>query len=140
MSVDKDITQTLQRLPQWLLFGMVGAAAALTHLLVVALLVQGTGMSPPVANVLGFLVAFVVSYQGHVRLTFGQAQARGWGTVARFFAVACLGFAGNAVLYAAALRWLPLHYLWSLALVLVTVAAGTFVLSKFWAFRAQSHA
>ena len=43
-----------------------------------------------------------------------------------------------ALLYAAALHWLDWHYFWSLAAVLVLVAIGTFVLSKFWAFKARA--
>jgi putative flippase GtrA len=92
------------------------------------------------ANVLAFLVAFVVSYNGHALLTFSAAQARGWPVVAKFFAVACLSFIANEALYYIALNWLHWHYFWSLAAVLVLVAIGTFVMSKFWAFKASSTA
>ena len=70
--------QRLQQLPQGLQFVLVGGAAAATHLLAVALLVHWAGMAPLVANGLAFLVAFVVSYNGHALLTFARAQARGW--------------------------------------------------------------
>ena len=132
------LARGLRGLPQLLQFALVGGAAAATHLAAVWLLVAGTGLAPLAANVLAFLVAFVVSYNGHALLTFSAAQARGWGTVARFFAVACLSFVVNELLYAAALRWLPWHYVLSLAAVLVIVAAGTFVLSKFWAFKPRT--
>lgn len=132
------LAQRLRSLPQLLQFVLVGGTAAVTHLAVVWLVVGATGMAPLAANVLAFLVAFVVSYNGHALLTFSTAQARGWGVVARFFAVACLSFVVNELLYAAALRWLPWHYVLSLAVVLVVVAAGTFVLSKFWAFKART--
>mgnify|MGYP000910981670 CR=1 FL=1 len=138
MSAVAAVLQRLRQLPQLLQFALVGGAAAATHLAVVWALVASTGMAPLAANVLAFLVAFVVSYNGHALLTFSAAQAHGWGVVARFFAVACLSFVVNEVLYAAALRWLPWHYVLSLALVLVLVAVGTFVLSKFWAFKARS--
>lgn len=138
MAVLHTLLQRLQALPQMLQFVLVGGSAAATHLAVVGLLVALMSMQPLWANVLGFLVAFVVSYNGHVWLTFAAAQARGWATVARFFAVACLSFVVNELMYAAALHWLHWHYFWSLALVLVLVAIGTFVLSKFWAFKARS--
>lgn len=138
MSVAHIALQRLQALPQVLQFVLVGGSAAATHLAVVGAVVALTGMPPLWANVLGFLVAFVVSYNGHAWLTFSTAQARGWRTVARFFAVACLGFAANEALYAFTLHRLHWHYFWSLAGVLVLVAAGTFVLSKFWAFKARS--
>ncbi len=134
------LASQLTRLPQPLQFVLVGGCAAATHLAVVALLVQLTQMAPLVANVLAFLVAFVVSYNGHALLTFSSAGARGWPVVGRYFAVACLSFVGNELLYALALDWLHWHYLWSLAGVLLLVAVATFVLSKFWAFRARAPA
>ena len=138
MNMLQKVLQRLQQLPQLLQFVLVGGSAAATHLVVVGLLVVLTGMAPLWANVLGFLLAFVVSYNGHAWLTFSAAHARGWATALRFFAVACLSFVANEVLYAMALHWLHWHYFWSLAAVLVIVAAGTFVLSKFWAFKARS--
>lgn len=132
--------QRLRSLPQWLQFVLVGCAAASTHLLVVALLVHFAGMVPLAANVLGFLVAFVVSYHGHALFTFSSAQVTGWAVAGRYFLVACLSFVVNELLYAAALRWLGWNYLLSLFLVLLLVAVGTFLLSKFWAFKARSTA
>lgn len=126
----------LQQLPQAIQFIGVGGAAAATHLAVVFALVQGLEMQPLAANVLAFLVAFVVSYNGHAWLTFASAQPRGWSVVGKYFAVACLSFVVNEMLYWLALHWLHWHYFWSLLGVLVLVAVGTFVLSKFWAFRA----
>ena len=132
------LLQWLRKLPQLLQFVLVGGSAAATHLAVVALLVSQLNMPPLSANVLAFLVAFVVSYNGHALLTFSAAQAKGWSVVARFFAVACLAFVANELLYYIALNWLHWHYFWSLAVVLVLVAAGTFVLGKFWAFKSRS--
>ena len=132
--------QRLRRLPQLLQFVLVGGSAAATHLAVVGLLVSLLSLPPLGANVLAFLVAFVVSYNGHALLTFSAAQARGWPVVAKFFAVACLSFVANEALYYIALNWLHWHYFWSLAAVLVLVAIGTFVMSKFWAFKASSTA
>ena len=132
------LVQWLRKLPQLLQFVLVGGSAAATHLAVVALLVSQLNMPPLSANVLAFLVAFVVSYNGHALLTFSAAQAKGWSVVARFFTVACLAFVANELLYYIALNWLHWHYFWSLAVVLVLVAAGTFVLGKFWAFKSRS--
>ena len=125
----------LARLPQPVQFVAVGGCAAATHLAVVGLLVQFAHMAPLVANVLAFLVAFIVSYNGHALLTFAQARAHGWAVVARYFAVASASFAANELLYAIALNWLHWHYLYSLAGVLLLVAVGTFFASKWWAFR-----
>ena len=130
------LLQWLRKLPQLLQFVLVGGSAAATHLAVVALLVSQLNMPPLSANVLAFLVAFVVSYNGHALLTFASAGARGWAVVGRYFAVASLSFVGNELLYALALQWLHWHYLWSLAGVLLLVAVATFVFAKFWAFKA----
>lgn len=132
-----ELLQRLRSLPQLLQFVLVGGSAAATHLAVVSLLVLLFGIPPLSANVLAFLVAFVVSYNGHALLTFSASQARGLPVVARFFAVACLSFVTNELLYYIALNWLHWHYFWSLAAVLVLVAIGTFVMSKFWAFKAR---
>ena len=132
-----ELLQRLRSLPQLLQFVLVGGSAAATHLAVVGLLVSLFGMPPLSANMLAFLVAFVVSYNGHALLTFSTSQARGWPVAARFFAVACLSFVANELLYYIALNWLHWHYFWSLAAVLVLVAIGTFAMSKFWAFKAR---
>ena len=131
------LLQWLRKLPQLFQFVLVGGSAAATHLAVVGLLVSLLHMPPLSANVLAFLVAFIVSYNGHALLTFSESKAQGWSVVARYFAVACLSFVANEVLYYIALNWLHWHYFWSLAAVLVLVAIGTFVMSKFWAFKAR---
>ena len=41
--------------------------------------------------------------------------------------------------YALALQWLPWRYDLLLAIVLLAVAAGTYVLGKLWAFRSATH-
>lgn len=124
----------LRRQPQSLQFVAVGGAAAATHLLVVAALVQGFAMPPLVANVLAFLVAFVVSYGGHAMLTFAGQQAPHRSALPRYFLVACGSFALNELLYYIALHQLHWHYWWSLVGVLLLVAVITFVAAKFWAF------
>ena len=124
----------VQQLPQALRFVLVGGSAAATHLLVVWALVQGAQWAPLWANGVAFLVAFWVSYGGHALLTFAGSGARHRQALPRFFVVACSAFAINELLYLAALRWLPWHYLLSLLAVLLAVAVGTFVSSKLWAF------
>ncbi len=128
----------LRQWPQLVQFALVGGAAAATHLAVVALLVQAGALPPLAANVLAFLLAFVVSYNGHALLTFSETKARGWAVLGKYFAVACLSFVVNELLYWWLLNSLHWNYLISLFLVLVVVAVATFVLSKFWAFSNKS--
>ena len=120
---------------QLVLFGLVGVTAMLVHMVVVWLLVEGVALAPLRANVAGFLVAFGVSYLGHDRLTFRGHGAETAAALPRFFLVASLGFVVNQGAYALLLaRFGPQRYLPLLGLVLVGVAALTFVLSRFWAF------
>ena len=117
------------------IFIAVGSAAALTHLMVVALVVELAGLQPLAANVIGFCVAFLVSFAGHARWTFPISPQRFAAARRRFFAVACTGFVLNQIAYAEALHLSgPRYYLLALAAVLIGVAAATFLLSKLWAF------
>ena len=117
------------------IFIAVGSAAALTHLLVVAIVVELFGLKPLAANVIGFCGAFLVSFAGHARWTFPLSPDRFAAARRRFFAVACTGFLLNQAAYAEALYLFgPRYYLPVLAAVLVGVAVATFLLSKLWAF------
>jgi putative flippase GtrA len=116
------------------LFVAVGCAAAAVHLAVVVLLVSGLGQWPLLANVVGWLVAFVVSFSGHWLLTFAHRSAPWWRAARRFFAVSLAGFAVNETSYAVLLRWSPWRYDVLLALVLLGVAVVTYLLSSRWAF------
>lgn len=115
-------------------FIAVGCAAAATHLGVVILLVTRHGQLPLVANVAGWLVAFMVSFSGHWQLTFRAQRAPVWRAARRFFGIALAGFLINEAAYAALLRWSGLRYDVVLALVLVGVAFITYLLSSRWAF------
>lgn len=118
---------------QLLRFGSVGVAAMLVHWLVVAALVP-LGAAPLLANVFGFAVAFNVSYWGHRRWTFATSSGHGT-TLRRFAAVALGSFVLNEVLYYLLLTHTRMDYQTALALVLIAVAALTFALSRYWAFR-----
>jgi putative flippase GtrA len=115
-------------------FGATGAAAAVTHLLVVILLVEAWGAAPLVANAGGFLVAFGVSYLGHRHLTFAAGAVPARQSLPRFLLVAGLGFALNEGLFALLLATTALPYQAALVLVLLAVAGVTFLLSRQWAF------
>ena len=118
-------------------FIVIGCAAAAVHLAVVRLLVGAQLLVPLAANVVGWLVAFGVSFAGHYGWTFAQQRAPLRHALPRFFALSALGFAVNELAYVVALRFIPWRYDVLLAGVLVGVAVGTFVLSKLWAFRSR---
>lgn len=126
------MTQNLSRQLVW--FVLVGCSAAATHWMAVVLLVSGARMEPLAANVLGWLLAFGVSFGGHYLLTFRHQQAPPARAALRFFGVSALGFAVNEAAYAWLLHATTLRYDILLAGVLVAVAFMTFILGKFWAF------
>jgi putative flippase GtrA len=116
-------------------FIAVGCAAAATHWLVVVACVETLHARPLAANVVGWLVAFCVSFSGHYRLTF-RHEASAWHVAARrFFCISAAGFAVNEISYAWLLQRTALRYDVLLALILIAIAVMTFVLSRFWAFR-----
>lgn len=115
-------------------FGAVGLTAMAVHLASVALVLVPLGLSPLVANVIAFLIAFQVSHAGHRRFTFSHHDAPASQSRWRFFAVACASFLVNELMYAALLRFTTLDYRVALFIVLVLVAALTYVSSRTWAF------
>jgi putative flippase GtrA len=118
-------------------FVAVGAAATLVHY-VVALVLEGSGaLGPMTANLAGFLVAFVVSFLGQWRWTFREADAPLARALPSYFAVSLGSFGLNALLLKLLLTWGVLPYAVALAVVLLLVAMGTFLLSRVWAFRSR---
>lgn len=119
---------------QLLFFIVIGTLAAATHWGAVVLLVSHLKITPLVANLLGWLSAFIVSFSGHYTLTFAQ-QASSLGTaLRRFFLVSALGFAVNESAYALLLHYSSVSYQYLLALILIAMAVLTFTLSRLWAF------
>lgn len=114
-------------------FGVVGVSAMLVHWISVVILVP-LGLVPLIANIVAFLIAFQVSYWGHRIYTFKAHLLPHNHTLPRFFAVATGSFLINEGMYFLLLRYSNLDYRVSLIIVLVTVAALTFVLSRQWAF------
>ncbi|MDI9336233.1 MAG: GtrA family protein [Gammaproteobacteria bacterium] len=126
----------MQHFIRFVIFGMVGISAMTIHLGVVWFMVNGLSMLPERANLLGFLVAFGVSFSGHYYITFRNSSETVVFAVLKFFAVAVVGFLINSLLY----NWLltfRVHYLLTLGGVLIFVALITFLLSKWWVFRAH---
>jgi putative flippase GtrA len=128
---------TLARLA-W--FIAVGCTAAAVHFGVVVLLVEFTGLAPLLANVAGWLVAFIVSFCGQWRLTFRGSGAPWRQALRRFFLISLGGFSANEATYAVLLHFSALPYDLLLALVLVAVAVMTYLLSSRWAFRGSPRA
>ena len=114
-------------------FGAVGATAFLVHFAVVAATVP-LGLAPLVANVLGFLAAFAVSFVGHGRWSFPAEGRPVAPALKRFAVVAVGGFVLNESAYAVLLRETMLDYRLALFIVLSAVAGLTWLAGRYWAF------
>lgn len=121
-------------------FGVVGVSAMLVHLGSVALVLVPLGLTPLIANIIAFLLAFQVSHAGHRHFTFRNQDTVVSRSRGRFFLVALMSFAVNELLYWALLRYTLLDFRIALAMVLVAVAALTFVLARYWAFASGENA
>lgn len=116
---------------------VVGAAAALTHMVVFH--VCETLLMPELANALGFAVAFCISFTGHRFLSFQDAQTPLLQSLKRFAITAIAGFATNELMFVCLFRFFELPSLVALFLALVFASSQTFVLSRFWAFKKHAH-
>ncbi len=141
---------------QALWFLVVGASAALVHLLVLISIVGNTSISPAWANVCAFLVAFVVSFIGHYYLTFRPSTSNitnnkpthttidacystkksTLNILIKWFASSAAGFIANQGLFVLGLTWFGERYyilIWLIVTGIITVM--TFSLGKLWAFK-----
>ena len=121
-------------------FIVVGCAAAAVHWTVATACVAWAGLAPLWANVLGWLVAFGVSFAGHHHLTFRGHGVPVRDSMRRFFLLSALGFSINEATYAVALHVSRMGYQVLLGGVLVLVALLTWVLSRLWVFRTPAPA
>jgi len=126
-------TPAIERFWEVFRFGFVGGLASLVHFAVASLLFW---MMPGwlfAANVVGFVVAFFVSYFGHYHLTFRAGTAHG-DSIWRFGLVALLGFGINMVVLALFTWLVGYQTLAGLAVAIVFAAGSVYLLSRRWAF------
>ncbi len=114
-------------------FLVVGSSAALTHMLVFSLAQRA--IWPELANAVGFVVAFCVSFAGHRRLSFQDAGTSVRQSLGRFALTALLGFGSNELVFVVLLRGLHWPSLLALFVAMVLAAAQTFLFSRYWAFK-----
>ncbi len=114
-------------------FGVVGAHAAIVNFGALMIFVAFVGLTPLVANIVAFLVAYQVSFWGHRCWTFRGPHAHHHLGL-RFFGVALLSLGLNEGIFAVFLLACHLYYPISMILTLLIVPPITFVLSRVWAF------
>src|SRR5512134_355539 len=114
-------------------YTVVGTAATGVHLRVLTAGVP-LGLSPLVANALGFCIAFVIAFAGHARWSFPIKRSGVPPALWRFAVVSVLTFGVNEVVYAGALRWSELDYRVVLFAIVLAIAGLKLLVCKHWAF------
>jgi putative flippase GtrA len=118
-------------------YAVAGGFSALTHLGVLAFLVEAMSVRPVVASAIGFLVSILVSYTLQRCWVFDSPTPM-WVSLPRFLAVIAVGFALNAAVMFAGTEVFDLHYLWPQALVFLLVPLSNYSLNTLWTFRAPT--
>lgn len=118
-------------------FAVIGAAAAAVHYVVAVGIEFAQLTSPAKANILGFLLAFPVSYWGHRKLSFAAHKATHQQAFPKFFTVALTGFLINQFMVINALHFTAIPFWLVLAVVMIVVAISTYLLSYYWAFKGK---
>ncbi|MCR9268565.1 MAG: GtrA family protein [Hyphomonadaceae bacterium] len=115
-------------------FGLVGCVATGVHAGILAGGVEALNMRPSYATVLGFLVAFSVSYVGHFYFTFRSRQPHHRAFVS-FILVAGSGAFMNWAIFVVVHDWLKLNYWLAFLAVLLLVPAIVFAASQAFVFK-----
>jgi len=114
---------------QFIRFGLVGLAATLTHTGILWALVEGYQMPATVATLLGFLIAFVVSYLGHYYVTF-QSRRPHKRTLPGYALVAIGGASLHGLIFFVATDLIGWHYWIAFAITIILVPVIIFLMSK----------
>lgn len=119
-------------------FAIVGVGATLTHAIIFNISFELLQLHHLIANILGFCIAFLVSYLGQFHWTFKEQAiqlADKRSAFFKFLKTALLGFAVNLFWSFLILEFLQLHHYYYLALLTFVTPVLIFLLNKFWAFK-----
>lgn len=122
---------------QFVLFAMVGCAAAVGHYGVLIALAELLAAPPVLASAAGFAVGGVISYllnYGHV---FHSHQEH-LPTAARFLAVTTVGMGLNTAIMWLLVQRIGLHYLLAQVTATALVMIWSFSANRYWTFNAGS--
>ncbi len=122
-------------MPRTLLtFICVGSAATMAHVIVAITLEALLGAAPQTANLGGYIAAVGLSYLGHGKLTF-RVNANHAHHLPRFVTVSLIGLVIGSILVEVLSVRVGVPFWATMLCVAGPVAASTFTLSKFWAFK-----
>lgn len=114
-------------------FGLVGVTSSLIHFVVASAAMYFFESHIFLGNLLGFAVAFVVSYLGHYHWTF-RSNANHRAAALRFMATASAGFLVNNMILFILVQSTGRELRIYLIIAIAVAAAAVYVLSNRWAF------
>jgi len=117
-------------------FGLVGISATATLSAAYMSFVSLELLTPFLANLVAYLIAFAVSFLGHRHWTFGDAEKGGRNAYAifRFLAVSLTALAINSAAVLLLVNHLALP-VWTPLIVFIGVTPlFTFLMNRFWVF------
>ncbi len=120
-------------LAQLLRFGIVGGLATLVHVLAALSARAAFGLTEQKANLIGFCVAVLVSYIGHMRFTFdirGGSRAQ----FLRFVVMSGLSLAISSGLVWLVTAQLGFSFTVAMGAVVVLVPAASYLAMRLWVF------
>ncbi|MDP6707557.1 MAG: GtrA family protein [Alphaproteobacteria bacterium] len=117
-------------------FGIIGVTSTTTHIVVVLAAVESGLLGPLAANLVGFFTSAAVSYLGNHKWTF-ELTGGHLRHITRFIPTATIGLSASQSIVYVVVNLLGRDYRIALAVIVVVVPTITFLLNRFWAFRAH---
>jgi putative flippase GtrA len=127
-------------------FIVIGGLSTLIQFVVLALLVELTGMQEVIASAISYVLSGFFNYYANFHVTF-SSTSRHAETLPRFLASACLGLSVNILLFSFFLyslegihliqfRMIPNYYIAQFFATGITLVLN-FTVSKFWIYKAR---
>lgn len=116
-------------------FGIVGITATLTYV-GASFFAASTGFSPYLANLVGYLASVAISYFGHAVITFRSSKPHSV-QGPKFVAVSCLTYGLTNLIVFAVVDLMEHSFMAATLAVACSIPAITWLLSRFWVFRAS---
>ena len=120
-------------LRRFIVYCFVGGLATGAHYAVMVSLVRWGNTSELVATCIGYIAGSFVKYPLNYGMVFGSRE-RHVVAIPRYVASLAIGFALNAAVFAALLRWLNAYYMVSQVITTGIVLFANYLLARYWIF------
>lgn len=115
-------------------FTLIGILAASVHISIAWVLIAQAIFTPLPANIIAFLLAFMVSFSGHYYWTFG-ARSDIFQSLRRFLIIAVCAMIINNLILVFLLQYKLIPAVLSVVIAACIIPVVTYILSHFWAFK-----